>query len=320
VSVAAVELQGGAADSSAPSRRRLRTPNDSILKVVCLLPAIVWFTLLFGLPVVFLVWIGFWRVEDYQTVVDFSLQNYTEIAQNFVSRSRYGLSLLQSLWVAVTTGILATAFSYAVALAICFAVPLRHQRLVLLLAIAPFWSSYVLRVYAWQMILAKNGFFNSFLDAVGLSALRMEVIYTQIATRVGLVHYMAPILIVILFVSLSNVDRTLIEAARDLGCSRWQVFRRVILPLSAFGLSVALNFAIIIGLGDALCGALLGGGAGASILGKIPLLSTMIISDYASSTNLPRTAALAMVLVITMVLVLLVGFWASTRIQKATSE
>lgn len=318
--MAAVELPAPSAAAQARPRRRLRTPNDSILKTICLLPAIVWFALLFGLPVVFLVWIGFWRVEDYQTVVDFSLQNYTEIAQNFVSRSRYGLALLQSLWVAVSTGVLATAFSYAVAMALCFAVPQRWQRLALLLAIAPFWSSYVLRVYAWQMILAKNGFINTFLDMVGLSAARIDIIYTQTATRIGLIHYMAPVLIVILYVSLTNIDRALIEAARDLGCTRWQVFKRVILPLSAFGLSVALNFAIIIGLGDALCGALLGGGAGTSFLGKIPLFSTMLISDYASSTNLPRTSALAMVLVITMLLVLMVGFWASARIQKATSE
>ncbi|MFK0386850.1 ABC transporter permease [Agrobacterium sp. NPDC090273] len=299
--------------------KRLRTPNDSPLKVLFLAPLAIWLTLLFLLPLFFLLWIGFWRVENFQAIPDVSFANYAEIFSSFFSRSRYGLALAQSLWVAVTTACFAVILSYLVALSIAFAVPMRWQRLALLLAIAPFWSSYVLRLYAWQTILSRNGVINSVLKQVGLSDYRIEIIYTQIATRIGLIHYLAPILIVILYVSILAIDRVLIEAARELGATRWQAFTRVILPLSRFGLMTAASFAVIVGLGDALSGNLLGGGTGASIIGKLPTYASMIMSDYSSSTNLPRTSALATILIAVMVLALGIGIFMAERARRRVS-
>lgn len=300
-------------------RRRLRTPNDSPLKIWFLAPLALWFTLLFLLPLIFLLWIGFWRVENFQTIPALSLNNYSEIFANFFSRSRYGLAMIQSLWVASTTAILAVALSYMVALSLAYAVPARWQRLALLFAIAPFWSSYVLRLYSWQTILSRNGVINSILKEIGLADYRIDVIYTQIATRIGLIHYLAPILIVILYISVLVIDRVLIEAARELGATRWQTFTRIILPLSRFGLMTAASFAVIVSLGDALAGNILGGGAGASLIGKLPTYAGMIMSDYSSSTNLPRTSALATILIAVMVLALVAGFIAAGRARRRTS-
>ena len=81
-----------------------------------------------------------------------------------------------------------------------------------------------------------------------------------------------------------------------------------------------MSFALIIGLGDALSGALLGGGAGASIIGKIPLYANMLMTDYASSTNLPRTSALATILVVAMIVLMGVGFWLAEIVRRRTSE
>jgi spermidine/putrescine transport system permease protein len=301
------------------TNKRLKTPNDSPLKFWFLAPLVLWLGALFLLPLLFLLWIGFWRVENFQAVPDFSLNNYSEIFANFVKGSRYGLALIQSLWVATTTAVFAVAFSYLIALALAFAVPARWQRLALLLAIAPFWSSYVLRLYSWQTILSRNGVINSVLKQVGLSDLRIDVIYTQIATRIGLIHYLAPILVVILYVSILAIDKVLIEAARELGATRWQAFTRVILPLSRFGLMTAGSFAVIVGLGDALSGNLLGGGAGRSIFGKLPTYASMIMSDYSSSTNLPRTSALATILIMVMIAALVIGFIAADRARRRTA-
>lgn len=300
----------------ATTGKRLRTPNDSALKVWFLAPLAIWLTVLFLLPLLFLLWIGFWRVENFQAVPDVSLANYQDIFASFFTRSRYGLALVQSLWVASTTAIFAVILSYMVALAIAFSVPARWQRLALLLAIAPFWSSYVLRLYSWQTILSRNGVINSILKQIGLADYRIDVIYTQIATRIGLIHYLAPILIVILYVSILAIDKVLIEAARELGATRWQAFTRVILPLSRFGLLTAGSFAVIVSLGDALSGNLLGGGTGASIIGKLPTYASMIMSDYSSSTNLPRTSALATILIIVMVAALALGFVAADRARR----
>src|SRR5207245_829542 len=98
--------------------------------------------------------------------------------------------------------------------------------------------------------------------------------YVALTTAVLAVLFCYPF--VILYVTIVNIDRTLIEAARELGATRWQAFRRVILPLSSLGIVLSLSFATIISFGDVLSGSLLGGGAGKSALGSLPLFSNMI--------------------------------------------
>jgi ABC-type spermidine/putrescine transport system permease subunit I len=267
-------------------------------------------------PLGFLVILGFWVVVDYQVVPAFSLANYADIAAHMFAQSNYALSIQQSLWVALTTAFCATAVCYAMVLALVYVVPEKRQRLALVLAVAPFWSSYILRLFSWQVLLAKRGVINTGLEWMGLGGLQFELIYTQIATRIGLVHYLAPVLIIVLYVTVSNIDRNLIHAARDLGATRWQAFMRVILPLSWTGLVVGASFAAIISFGDVLSGALLGGGAGTSIFGSVPLFSNMIMVEYASSTNLPRTACLALILVLIMLVLLVVGAKLAERGQK----
>ena len=168
----------------------------------------------------------------------------------------------------MTTAILAVALCLSVRAGDRLPVPARLQRLVLLLAVAPFWTSYILRVFAWQIILARRGVFDSATPASGWRACSQAILNTQTATRIGLIHYLAPIIVVILYVTVADIDRNLIEAARNLGATRWQIFRRVILPLSRGGIILSLCFATIISFGDVLSGTLLGGGAGSSLLGS----------------------------------------------------
>ena len=293
-------------DFAAAIKSQART-NRSPLKLLTLILPVGYSIVFFLAPLIFLVILGFWTVENYRVVPAFSFANYIDIAKNMLSGSKYGLAILQSAYVSVTTAILVVLLCYPFVLAVVYLVPARLQRLVLLLAIAPFWTSYILRVFAWQILLAKRGIFNTAVQVLGLEGFQQALLNTQSATRIGLIHYEAPIVIVILYITVANIDSTLIEAARELGASRWQAFRRVILPLSKVGIILALCFATIISFGDVLSGTLLGGGAGPSALGAVPLFSTMIMNDYASSTNLPRTSALAMILVLVMMLMLAGG-------------
>ena len=223
---------------------------------------------------------------------------------------------MQSAYVSVTTAILVVALAYPFVLAIVYLVPPRLQRLVLLLAIAPFWTSYILRVFAWQILLAKRGVFNTAMQTLGLDGWQQA--HAQHADRDphrpdplrGADHRGDPLR------HRRGHRRHLVEAARELGASRWQTFRRVILPLSKVGIILALSFATIISFGDVLSGTLLGGGAGPSMLGAVPLFSTMIMNDYASSTNLPQTSVLAMIMVLILVAILLVGLKAAESAQK----
>lgn len=289
-------------------KQRTKAPNEaSLLGIICLAPAVIYDSLLFLLPLVFLVWIGFWTVDNFLLVPGFSLANYSDIFQQFFSRSRYAYAIGQSLWVSATTTFLALLFCYPFAMVLAFTVPARWQRLGLLLAIAPFWSSYILRLYAWQTLLNREGLLNSLLLKSGLIQEPIEVVFTQTGTRIGLIHYLAPIMILILYLALKNVDRSLLSAAQNLGANRWQVFWRVLLPLTRPGIVYSAVFGMIISLGDVLSGIILGGGTGKSIFGNLPLFSTVILNEYAASTNLPRTSALATILIFIMVVILIIG-------------
>jgi spermidine/putrescine transport system permease protein len=273
------------------------------------------FAVFFLGPLIYLVLLGFWRVDNFKIVADYSLANYSDIAQNFIAGSNYGYAILQTLYVAATTAVLAVLICYPMALAIVFAVPQRYQRLVILLAVAPFWTSYILRVYAWQVLLARKGVINSAFAYLGFDHVRIEFLYSQTATRIGLIHYLAPILLVILFVAINNIDRTLIEAARQIGATRWQVLWRVIVPMSRTGIVLALSFSALVACGDVLSGSILGGGAGQSLIGKLPLFADMIMRAYTSSTNLPNTAALAIILILVMLLILGTAYVVMERLR-----
>jgi spermidine/putrescine transport system permease protein len=293
--------------TSLPNKPSKIFSESSLVRLVCLAPAVIYDSFLFLLPLIFLIWIGFWTVDNFRLVPGFSLANYVDIFQQFFSKSRYVYAILQSLWVSSTATLLAVLFCYPFAMAIAFVVPARYQRLAILLAIAPFWSSYILRLYAWQTLLNKEGLINSFLKTLHLTNTPIEVVFTQVGTRIGLIHYLAPIMILILYLALQNVDRSLLSAAQNLGANHWQVFWRVLLPLTRPGIVYSAVFGMIISLGDVLSGIILGGGTGKSILGNLPLFATMILNEYAASTNLPRTSALATILIFIMILILMVG-------------
>jgi spermidine/putrescine transport system permease protein len=296
------------ANPAIASSQKTQAPNEaSLLRLICLAPAVIYDSVLFLLPLIFLFWIGFWTIDNYRMVPGFSLENYIDIAQQFFSKSRYAYAIAQSLWVSATATLWAIGLCYPFAMVLAFVVPARYQRLAILLAIAPFWSSYILRLYAWQTLLSKEGVINSLLRTLRIIQAPIEVVFTQIGTRIGLIHYLAPILILILYLALQNVDRTLLSAAQNLGATQWQVFWRVLLPLTRTGVVYSAVFGMIISLGDVLSGIILGGGTGKSILGNLPLFSTMILNEYAASTNLPRTSALATLLIGIMIIVLIIG-------------
>jgi spermidine/putrescine transport system permease protein len=294
--------------STLRSATRWLPQETSVLKYLCLAPAVIYDSIFFLLPLIFLIWIGFWSVENYRAVPGFSLSNYLDIFSQFFVRSRYSFAIAQSLWVAFSTTALGILLCYPFAMALVFVVPERFQRLLLVLAITPFWTSYILRLYAWQTILNNNGLLNTLLVQLNWIKEPLPIMFTQWGTRIGLLHYLSPIMILILYLVLRNTDRTLIGAARNLGATRWQTFGRVILPLSKAGIVYSAVFGLIISLGDVLSGTILGGGTGQSILGKFPLFSTMILNEYAASTNLPRTSALATLLIGIMIVVLVAGF------------
>jgi ABC-type spermidine/putrescine transport system permease subunit I len=307
----ALSASGAFAPAAPVQRGRINT----LMAITVGLP--VTYSLIFFIgPLIFLIAISFWKVENFRVTPGFSFDNYSDIAKHLFAQSNYAIAILQSFYVSVTTAIFAVVFCGLFVMALVFTLPQRFHRLALLLAVAPFWTSYILRAYAWQILLAKRGIINSLFSTLGID-LQLAVLNTQTATRIGLLHYMAPIITVILFITVKSIDRDLIEAARNLGATRWGVFRSVILPLSRVGIVLSLCFATIISFGDVLSGSILGGGAGQSLVGSVPLFSNMIMNDFSSSTNLPRTCVLALILVLILVTILLSGLKATEAAQRS---
>jgi spermidine/putrescine transport system permease protein len=137
-----------------------------------------------------------------------------------------------------------------------------RKYILLLLLIAPFLTSYLLRVLAWKIILGDHGPINSFLTWVGLQPL--SLIYTRFAVMLVLAYVWLPFVALPIFVSLESLDRRLLEAASDLGASRLQAFRRVTLPLSLPGVFAAFLFVFIPTLGEFVTPSLVGGASGSS--------------------------------------------------------
>lgn len=189
-----------------------------------------------------------------------SLANYTRL---FEADGRvFRLLLLRSLGVAATTTLVILLLAYPTAYFMAMNVR-RGKTVWLMLIIIPFWSSYLLRVFALKIILGYNGIINSGLMQAGLISAPLEwMLYSKTAVIITLVHSWAPFAVLPIYVSLEKLDRTLLEAAADLGDNAWKRFFRVTLPLSLPGVGAAALMVFIPIVGDFVTPSLVGGRSG----------------------------------------------------------
>ena len=175
-------------------------------------------------------------------------------------------------------------------------VPRRWRSALLVLVILPFWTSFLVRMYAWMFILRSEGILNAALSAVGLPA--VNLLYTDAGVLLGQVYGELPFMILPLFASLERLDDTLLDAAADLGASPAAVFRRVVLPLSAPGVVAGCLLVFVPSLGAYLAPDLLGGA-------RTAYVGNLIQSQFAVARDIPFGAALSFVLSVLVALSLL---------------
>ena len=211
----------------------------------------------------------------------------------------------RSLWMAVATTVLCILVSFPIAYYLALLAPRRWKGLLLGLVVVPFWTSFLIRTYAWMFILRSEGLLNLALVGSGLVRHPLELLYTQTAVMIGLVYGELPFMILPLFASLEKLDRSLLEAASDLGAGRVQTFRRVTLPLTLPGLAAGIVLVFIPSLGQFVVSDLLGGA-------RSMLLGNLIQNQFAVARNQPFGAALAFELT-AAVLLLLLGYTALAR-------
>ncbi len=138
-------------------------------------------------------------------------------------------------------------------------VPTRWQRILIILVLVPFWTSFLVRTYAWMVLLQRRGVVNDWLMSLGLTSEPVQMMYNRMGVLVGMVHVMLPFMVLPLFAVMIGIDRNLIRAAQNLGASPFQAFRRVFLPLSLPGIAAGSILVFILSIGFYITPALMGG-------------------------------------------------------------
>jgi spermidine/putrescine transport system permease protein len=221
---------------------------------------LLWLLLFFVIPVGFVAAYSVGAVELFPTDTGVvSLSSWQRLLTGgSVYMSLFWKSIRMSLTVSAVVVLLAYPTGYF--LAMCVG---RRKYVLLLLIIAPFLTSYLLRVLAWKVILGDGGVINSFLTTTGIMDAPVSwLLYSRFTVMLVLAYIWVPFVALPVFVSLDNLDRSLLEAAGDLGASRWRTFVRVTLPLSLSGVFAAFLFVFIPTLGEFVTPLLVGGTSG----------------------------------------------------------
>ena len=238
--------------------------------------------LLLAAPLLLIFLLGFWT-QDY-LVLDrsFKLDNYIEAW----SHPLYRVLMLRSLGISAVVTLATVLLAYPMAYFISFYGG-NHKALWLFLVTIPFWTSYLLRVFLWKVILGYNGVLNSTLEWLGLIEEPLTfILYNVNAVVITLTHAWAPFAILPIFVALEKIDRSLLESATDLGDSPLRRFLHVTLPLSMPGVVAAALIIFIPTIGDYVTPRLVGGKDGL-------MIANMIQVQFSKANNAPLGAALA---------------------------
>ncbi len=269
---------------------------------VLLLPALLLSGALLVVPLAMLIIYSFWTQAGFDLKATWVLDNYA----TFFGNPTYLVLLLKSLAISAAATALTVVLSYPVAGFLAFGIT-KHKALWLLAITLPFWTSYLLRVFSWKVILGYNGVINSGLMSLGIISRPLEVLlYNPFAVVLTLAHAWAPFALLPIFISLERIDRSLIEASRDLGEGAWATFRRVILPLSMPGVVSASLLVFVPTVGEYVTPQLVGGTSGV-------MIGNVIQSMFGRSSNWPMGAAISIVTMLAILAVTCAFLWLSRR-------
>ncbi|MVV48062.1 ABC transporter permease [Pseudomonas sp. PB120] len=252
-----------------------------------LLPSTLWFLLLLLMPLVIILVFSFGErsaVGGYAG--GFTLANYLNLGSR-------GAAFSNTLMLAPLGTLVCLVAAYPLAYFLAVKVS-KNRSLLLTLVIVPFWTSFLIRTYAWIFILSGKGI-PALLASLGLEDVRL--INTPWAVLIGIVYGYLPLMVFPIYVSLEKLDKRLLEASADLGASALESFRRITLPLSAPGIITGVMLVFILLMGEFLIPAILGGG-------KVFFVGNALVDLFLQSRNWPFGSALAMTLVAMMLLII----------------
>jgi spermidine/putrescine transport system permease protein len=270
-------------------------------------PMLLWlFAFVIAPTLILLVYSFCQRDELGQIVYSFSWENYRRIFFD-EDTGKFGTTyftvFIRSICYAGLTTIICLVVGYPVAWFIGRA-PEHRRNLLLTLVMIPFWTSFLIRTYAWITILSTNGLLNGFLQYTKIISEPFEMLYTPQAVVLGLVYSYLPFLILPVYGSVEKLDNSLVEAAFDLGAGPIRAFQRIILPLTQPGVVAGILLVFIPAIGMFAITQLMGGGTD-------PTIGEEIQNQFMSARNWPFGAALGM----TLVFLFIAAFWLTSRRQ-----
>ena len=236
-------------------------------------------------------WMAFFVVAPIVIVIiyAFTTSDGSLTLGNFSSMGRYASVFIRSFWLSFISTVVCIIIGYPIAY-ILSRESLRVQRVMIMLIMLPMWMSFLLRTYAWMSILENTGLLNRLLGFLGLPGIR--IINTPTAVVIGMVYNFLPFMILPIYSVIVKIDRSLIEAAQDLGANTVSVFRKLILPLSMPGVLSGITMVFVPGVSTFVISQLLGGG-------KEMLLGDLIELQFLGAAYNPHLgSAIALVMMI----------------------
>ena len=252
---------------------------------ILLSPVLTAIVLLLVIPLVFIVVYSFWlRTATGADETGFFLNNWNEVLSD-----RFYLDILIStLRIAAITTVACALFGYPTAYFVARSKS-DNKTLMLLLLVLPFWISYIIRTMSWINILGVSGVVNSVLMGIGIISEPIQMLYNEVTVVLGLVHFLLPFMVLNIYVSLDGIDESLESAARSLGCTKWNAFLEVTLPLSLPGLAAGGLLCFVLAAGTYITPVILGGPRDA-------MFANLVYEAVIVQLNWPLGSALSLLL------------------------
>jgi putrescine transport system permease protein len=296
--LARVEPGGG--DEVNPLRRLREMDGRRFVTAVPYL----WLLFFFLIPFVIVLKIAFSTTQiampPYAPLLHWASEKLVQVQLNLgnfaflVEDDLYWRAYLNSIWVAASSTVICLLIGYPIAYSIARSSP-STRNILMLLIVLPFWTSFLLRVYAWIGILKNNGLLNNFLIWIGVIDQPIQMLQTDFAVYVGIVYSYLPFMILPLYANLEKMDLTLLEAASDLGSKPWQGFIKITLPLSLPGIIAGCLLVFIPAVGEFVIPSLLGD-PGMLMIGKV------LWTEFFNNRDWPVASAVAIALLLFLVI------------------
>ena len=267
-------------------------------------PMLAWLVVFVVVPTAILFVYSFCERDELGRVVySFTLDNYRRVLD-----PTYLRVFTRSVGYAALATLLCVLIGYPVAWTIARVRESWRQKLLMLIMV-PFWTSFLIRTYAWITILKQEGLLNGLIQALPLGFAPLDLLYTPTAVVIGLVYAYLPFMILPIYGSAEKVDAAVIEAAHDLGAGPWRVFSTVIIPLTLPGVAAGILLVFVPAIGMFAITDLMGGA-------KVPLIGNVIQNQFMQARDWPFGAALGIVFMVMFAL----SYWILLRFRRPEEE